>query len=205
MAVFPIKPHVPFYVYSRDVWEELPRISRITTYRGEDKNVAVMNFFLKNYLINRESYDLQLYELRYRNIWSESGKNVFARYESFMDASNPYGPYQQYSNKQTRSVNVITIEHDDRPQPSGYERARLIFEATLSSVVTGQEISTSRWQADIVYKYSDFDVDQSLDEHVWIAERLGFTSGKLRPRGEKRKVTPMTFRVYDYNVKELLE
>ncbi len=86
LNVFPIMPQVPFITYTDNVYEDMPRIVRITTESGEDKNVAVMKFLIKSYVTNRESYDLTRFEWRYRNIWSQSSDTVFDKYKESMDA-----------------------------------------------------------------------------------------------------------------------
>ncbi len=202
MGVFPISPIVPFVVYSDNVWEEAPRISRIAKSKGEDKNVAVMKFMLENYVTNRESYDLKLYELRYRNIWSQSTPGVFDQYKALMDAANPYGPYRLYTNRAKRVINITYMDFDRGPQ---YSVARVIYTASVVSLADNQELSHSKWEADLTYDYTNFSVDQSLDQSVWVARFFGLTGDRLKASGEKRKVVPMTFTVYRYQVKELVE
>ena len=199
-GVFPISPRIPFFVYSNNVWEDLPSINRIAESKGQDKNEAVMKFLVKNYVINRESYDLKWYELRYRNIWSESTKPVFDRYAVTMDAANPYGPYQLYSNKSKR---LVTVDSVDYSHDSAVFHSHVIYQASVQSLINGQITSHSRWQADLTYNYSNFSVDQSLGQDVWIARFFGLTGTTLKASGEKRKVIPMKFTVTDYRVKEL--
>lgn len=202
MGVFPISPRIPFFAYSDNVWEDLPSINRIAEGGHENKNEAVMKFLLKNYVINRESYDLKLYELRYRNIWSQSSKPVFNRYSVTMDAGNPYGPYQLYSNKSRR---VVTVDSVDYSYDRNVFQAHVIYQASVLALATGLPTSHSRWQADVTYSYTDFSVDQSLGQDVWIARFFGLTGTTLKASGEKRKVVPMKFTVTDYRVKELPE
>lgn len=201
-GVFPISPMVPFTVYSDNIWDDLPRINRIAENKLEDKNVAVMKFLLRTYVENRESYDLKLYEFRYRNIWNHSSKGVFERYKELMDASNPYGPYRLYANKERRIITIRSLDYERGEEESF---ARIRFYASVVSLTTGKVVSQSSQEALIRYKYTDFSVDQSLDQSVWAARFFGLTGGGLRDSGERRKVVPMTFLVLDYQVKELLE
>jgi type IV secretion system protein VirB8 len=201
-GVFPIVVPVPFITYSNNVWEDLPRIRRLSTDAKEDKNVAVMKFFIASYVENRESYDLSQFELRYRNIWSQSTKEVFDEYKNQIDASNPYSFYRQFTNVSKRVIDVDSLEFERTPTIS---KAHVIFEARVISLATGEEISHSKWRADYSYKYTNFSVDQSLDSNNSVARFFGLTGSALKASGEKRKVIPMTFVVSDYKVKELLE
>jgi type IV secretory pathway component VirB8 len=202
LEVFPIRVIVPFVTYSSNLWEEIPRIQRITNEESEDKNVSVMKFLLTSYVKSRESYDLPLFELRYRSVWSQSTKDVFDDYKKQIDASNPYSYYQLYTNRSRRIIEIDSLD---------YERAKdefvahVTFEAVVISLSNNEEASHSRWRADVTYKYTNFVVDQSLDATSGVARFFGLTGDSLRASGEKRKVVPMTFIVSDYKVKELLE
>jgi type IV secretory pathway component VirB8 len=202
LGVFPIIVPVPLISYSHNIWEEIPRIQRITTDELEDKNVSVMKWFIKSYVESRESYDLPFFELRYRNVWSQSTREVFDDYKRQIDPSNPYGFYRQYMNRSRRTVNVISLDFDRGRTTS---QAHVTFEAHVISLSNGQEIEHSRWRADFSYKYTDFFVDQSLESNNSLARFFGLTGSSLKVSGEKRKVVPMTFIVSDYKVKELLE
>ena len=56
-----------------------------------------------------------------------------------------------------------------------------------------------------MYKYTDFSVDQALDQHSGVAHFFGLTGNTVAASGDEHKVVPMTFVVSDYQVKELLE
>ena len=202
LGVFPIVVPVPFITYSNNIWEEIPRIQRISQDSLEDKNVAVMKFFIRSYVENRESYDLPFFELRYRNIWSQSTKQVFEEYKKLIDASNPYSFYRQFTNRSRRIVDVLRMDFD---RGSSASVAHVTFEAHIMSLIDGQEIGHSLWRADFNYKYTDFFVDQSLETNNPIARFFGLTGSSLKDSGERRKIIPMTFIVSDYKVKELLE
>jgi type IV secretory pathway component VirB8 len=202
LEVFPIRVIVPFVTYSNNLWEEIPRIQRITTDTSEDKNVAVMKFLIANYVKNRESYDLPQFELRYRNIWSQSTKEVFDEYKKQIDAANPYSLYQLHTNRARRSIDIDSLEYDRNKDEFV---AHVNFEASVISLSNNEETGHSRWRADLSYKYTNFVVDQSLDSRSSVARFFGLTGDSLRASGEKRKVVPMTFIVSDYKVKELLE
>jgi type IV secretory pathway component VirB8 len=202
LGVFPIVVPVPFITYSNNIWEDIPHIRRIATDETENKNSAVMQFLIASYVENRESYDLPLFELRYRNIWSQSTKNVFEEYKRQIDATNPYSFYRLYTNRSRRVVDILSLDFD---RSGDLSQAHVTFEATVISLADGQEIGHSKWRADFTYKYTNFAVDQSLESVSKVARFFGLTGDSLKASGEKRKVVPMTFIVSDYKVKELLE
>lgn len=202
-GVFPLTVKVPFLVYSEDAWVDLPIAKKITQDPYEDKNDAVMRFMLEDYVVNRESYDLDHYELRYRNIASESTRGVFDKYKANMDATNLYSPYRIYTNRFKRVVNLLTYNVN---KDAGHDSTvRITFYATVVNVFDGQEVKRSKYQVDMRYHYDPFKIDQRLDSYVWIANFLGLTEEGIKASGEKRKVTPMRFIVSDYQVKEMLE
>ena len=51
----------------------------------------------------------QKFELRYRNIWSQSTKNVFEEYKKQIDATNPYSFYRIFTNQSKRTINVLSL------------------------------------------------------------------------------------------------
>lgn len=201
--VFPIRVPVPFITYTNNIWEDIPHIKRIALTPSEDKNIAVMKFLVRSYVENRESYDLPLFELRYRNIWSQSSKDVFDEYKRQIDATNPYSFYQLYTNRSRRMIDVDALDYDTGK--NGEFQAHVTFGASIVALTNNEETSRSRWRADITFKYTRFSVDQSLDSNNAVARFFGLTGDSLRASGEKRKVVPMTFIVSDYKVKELLE
>lgn len=201
LSIFPLNVQVPFLTYSEDAWADLPIAKRLSE-PLEDKNFAVMRHLVKTYIVNRESYDIENYELRYRSTASQSTKSVFDKYKENMDATNLYSPYRIYTNRFKRNITVASTSF----QSTGKDAvARVIFYASVVNVFDGREAKRAKFQADMNFQYSNFDVDQSLDENVWIARLLGLTGQSIKASGDKRKITPMKFVVSGYEVRELLE
>lgn len=202
LSIFPLNVKVPFLTYSEDAWADLPIAKKLVVDPLEDKNFAVMRHLVKTYVVNRESYDIENYELRYRSTGTQSTKSVFEKYKENMDATNLYSPYRIYTNRFKRNITII----DTAFQSMGKDAAaRVVFYASVVNVHDGREAKRAKFQADINFQYSNFDVDQSLDENVWIARLLGLTGQSIKASGDKRKITPMKFVVSGYEVRELLE
>jgi type IV secretory pathway component VirB8 len=203
IGIFPIHTRVPFVVYSKDIWADLPRIKPIVVAKVRDKNLTMMQFLLESYVASRESYDLPNYELRYRNVWSQSTTDVFRRYRELMDAQNIYGPYHLYTDRAKRVVHPVAVTYD---HDAGIEHAHVVFTASVLTLAENREESRTKWQADISYHYTPFVVDQGIDaRHWWLAHVFGLTGDAPKVSDESAKVMPMTFLVSDYQVKELLE
>jgi len=201
-GVFPVVVPAPFITMSDDYINDLPHIRRLALSEYEDKNVAVMRFLIASYVMNRESWDIPSYEMRYRNIASQSADSVFQDYEKLTDISNPYSFYRLYTNQYKRVIDIESLAIDN-----GHEStmAHIVFTALLVPVDNTQPVSRSRWQANMQFKYTDFSVDQSLDIRNRVARFFGLTGDALKDSRERRKVVPMKFVVSDYKVKELLE
>lgn len=202
LSIFPLNVKIPFLTYSKDAWEDMPIARKLVEGPLEDKNFAVMRHLIHSYVINRESYDIDNYELRYRNIASQSTNNVFDKYKENMDAANLYSPYRIYTNRFKRNISIAATNFQSIGKDS---TARIIFYASVVSVFDGRETKRAKFQADINFQYANFSVDQSLDENVWIARFLGLTGEAIKASGDSRKVTPMKFIVSGYEVRELLE
>ncbi|HEU5047223.1 MAG TPA: VirB8/TrbF family protein [Rickettsiales bacterium] len=201
-GIFPLSPRVPFPLYSQDVFNNIANIKRLASSSTEDRNAVVMKYMLSSYVANRESYDLKQYELRYRNIWSESTPAVFKEYSYSVSASNPLSYYRQYADLAKRTVQIQSIAYDQGPQPS---HARIVFDALVVSTVNGKEVRHTKWEADITYQYKGFKVSQALRTKNAMASFFGLTGKALKGSGEEQDVTPMSFIVSDYQLKELLE
>ncbi len=205
MGIFPLSVKVPFLTYSEDAWVDQPTGVMIAKSPLEGKNDAVLRYLLESYVTNREAYDLDRYELRYRNIASQSTSGVFDKYKESMDASNLYSPYRIYTNRFKRSIKIVPEESRNERNAGKDSHAHVVFFASVVNLFDGQEVKHSKFQVDIDYQYANFEIDQSLESYVWIARLLHLTGETIKASGEKRKVVPMKFVVSGYNVREMLE
>jgi|GEM_PF-974281 len=202
-GIFPLEKKVPFTVISENALEEVPSINRLTKDASENKNFAVMRYLLKNYVINRESYDLGLYELRYRNIWSQSSESVFNAYKNQIDANNPYSNYHQLTNLAKKNITILEpVIIEETPEGT---HARITFVTSVISTVTMEEIAHGRMQADLTFQYEPFKVDQRLSTKNYTALFFRLTENSLRDDNEKSRFTPMNLTVTGYQSKEILE
>lgn len=201
-GIFPLNKPIPFTIYSNSVLDDVTRIRRLAESNKEDRNVALMKYLLTSYVINRESYSLDKYELRYRNIWSNSTAQVFDNYKQAVSVTNTQSPYRQYTNLARRLITVDSITYETGPLTS---HATVIFSSSVVSIVTNKEIRHTKWKTDITYKYTNFAISQKLASKSSVAEFFGLTESAVKGSGEKQEITPMSFIVSDYQLKELLE
>ncbi len=202
IRISPLRPRIPFPVYVDDVWDNIPRIKRLAASPEEDRNIAVMKYMLGDYVTTREAYNLPQYESRYRHIWNYSTPQVFDIYKREIDAVNPLSPYHQYTDLANRVIDIDSIEFERGTEIS---HAKVIYEASVVSVVTKKTVQHTKWRADITYTYTDFKFSEPGDAQNHDPKFLGLTEGDTKGSGEGKEFVPMTFIVSDYQRKELLE
>lgn len=170
VALFPLAPVVPFTITSKNVFRDLPLIRHLAV-SGEDANVALMRYFAANYVIRRESYNVDALGRDYNNTRQHSSDTVFSSYQQVMDPQNPASPVARYERHTVRDVAVLHTELNTAATPF---TARVEF---LAVERRGKEERRSRWTSDLTFRYSNIVLDQATS-----------------------KVTPMQFEVTGYSV-----
>lgn len=204
ISVFPLAPAIPFVVKSDDVFEEVPRMERLAV-QGSDRNMAVAQYLIKNYILRRESYvyDPAALERNYNNVRSQSSQKVLDEYRSGFDAKNPGSPFNLYANHTRRRVDLTGLSIEKQSQDT--YRARATFTERLEGK---RKTVTPEWFADITFNYTYYEVEQdikdlSLFNFFSIALDVYFNHDKYHEK-KKFKVTPMTFVVNQYSTQPKL-
>lgn len=185
----PLSRTVPYTIYSEDIAEELPVISALRSFPGEDINLAIARFLLSNYVTERESYryDVVRLEWQFNRVRSTSGDREFQRYQRFINPENPGSPFTKYGRNAVRSVNIYDIQMDLESNP---QKATLYFTTT---VVRGKERQQNNWVANITFRFPKLTVDQNTNEVL-----------QLNPEKNSFDVAEqIDFRVGQYNVQEI--
>ena len=172
-ALYPLQTSVPFAFSADNLVEELPRITSLLSYKGEDPSEALLNFMVKNYVSFREGYDIDTFDRNSNGIKSQSSPEVFDVYQRQVDTANPESPLALYQRHSKRKITILSTKrlYD---QDFGME---VTFEAAVESKT---DIKKTLWQANIAFNYSGVALDQKTE-----------------------KVKPVTFTVTDYRVKRL--
>ena len=192
ILLLPIVPTEPLLFNMQNVTRDIPIITPLRKSPYEPVNQALQEFFLKEYVVRRENYSFEKIQAAFRFLRRYSDDNVMNVYRRYIDPNSPRSPINRYEKKATRDV-VITaisikradgIEGDDYLQDRSYV-ADVLFEAR---VISSAKIEISHWKAQVVFDYTQLKMMQPEDQ----------VKGKL-------KVTPMAFKVTDYNVVEVAE
>ncbi|MDG1286068.1 MAG: VirB8/TrbF family protein [Rickettsiales bacterium] len=189
LSMLPLSRTVPYTIYSDDLAEELPIISKLRSKPAEDINVAVARFLLSNYLKEREAfrYDVTKLEWQFNRIRSTSGEKEFQRYQRFINPENPSSPFNKYGRSATRTVSIYDIRMDLASYPS---RATLYF---TTNVARGKQQQQNNWVTNITFRFPKLTVDQNTNEVLqWN------TAKETYELAEK-----IDFRVGQYNVQEV--
>lgn len=169
--LLPLNPSVPFTIMSKNGLGEVPKIIGLAE-PGEAENPALMRYFISNYVMLREGYDVEKLQLNVNTVKSQSAPDLYASYRNFMNPANPKSPITRYERHTRRDIKIAdtTVRTLKKPMT-----ATVVFDAIERSGSTQRKI---RYQADITFRYSDLTVDQ-----------------------ETYAVSPMGFQVTAYNVK----
>jgi type IV secretory pathway component VirB8 len=195
ISIFPIAPSVPFVTMTYDVINDVPSMRRIRSSLDEDRNQAILRYYLTDYITRRESYayDPSMLERNFYNIRSASTPDVFKAYRAWYDASNPASPFNLYGSQATRKIAIARMNVSNG-------HANVIFTETVTTV---SGTTARQWVADIVFKYTPYSVEQDIEElsmfnFFGIALDVYQHPEKYRQKGSFN-ITPMTFMVTAYS------
>lgn len=187
ISLFMLLPIVETKAMIVRVPQSLDRVARVQPLMKnprDDANQAVMDWFVKNFVEVRESYDIDRQERFNVRVWVLSSPKVYSEYAGFYKGDQ--SPTQRYERHTKRLVNVKNIKvletlsqgHiDNSPAETIDVNAKVEFEA---SEMSSREERKSAWVADITFRFSKIHVDQITGE-----------------------LTPMEFKVTRYESKQL--
>lgn len=146
-SLYPLTRVLPFIYASNDVVEDVPRIIRLKQNKFQSPSEAVLFFLAGNFVKQYEEYDIALIERNLNGLRQSSSPELFARYQIYMQPTNPASPVVQYQRHSTRSVNIISVNNvpGDKPQ------LEIVYDAT---VVRSTTQKTTRYIAQLRYQYS---------------------------------------------------
>jgi type IV secretion system protein VirB8 len=151
-GLYPLKRAVPFIVSSTNIAEDFPNIHTLTAQKNEDPSGAVLRFVIKNYVLLRESYDINTFDRNTNGIKSQSSEQVFAEYQRLTSPTNPESPIALYQRHSRRVVTVLSTR----------QLNETTIEATFEATVIGKtDVKKSAWQANITFNYSGIALDES--------------------------------------------
>ena len=160
LGLFPLTNETPIAIYRANIDNTTARMVSLAR-DGGDVNAPLRKYFVSDYVLTRERYVPQLLEQHVRHIKHLSSPAVYKAYRKYIAVSNPKSPVVQYERHTVRNVAVRTIRitpadksDDDRGH---YYNATVEFEAVTVSI---DENNTSRWVAELEFRYLDLEVNQ---------------------------------------------
>jgi type IV secretion system protein VirB8 len=159
IAVLALLPLVerPGILVSNDRMDEVAMNLRPMHRVGEPLDANVRNFYLRQYVVMRESYDKANYPRDYVFVRAHSDEPTFADYASFFAPTNPKSPLVTLGEYGFRIARVQSVEVNTQVEPK-IANVRFSTETTRPDGVTTEE-----WTATIGFYYSAFEVRSVLD------------------------------------------
>lgn len=151
-SLYPLNNAVPYVFYPNDTFEDIPHMKGLQAYKGEDPGEGVLRYIVRNYILLRENYNVEKFDMYVDGVRNQSTPEVMADFHALIDPRNPESPVVQYQRHSKREVAIVSFRrlYD---QEYGME---VEYEAT----VTGKgEIRKSRWKANIAFQYSGVTLD----------------------------------------------
>lgn len=152
-GIYPLQKSLPFIVAAEDLVEDVPRITSLLNDKGDDANLALMKFYLSNYITIREEYSIDKLDRNVNGVKSQSSPEVFVKFQNIINPSNPQSPIKIFQRHSIRKISVLAI--NIQSVDDTYE-AEVLFEAKVEGKAAAKK---SRWQANISFNYSGIGLD----------------------------------------------
>lgn len=166
-SMSPLKRVVPYTIYTQDMSNEFSVLTSLKEEPGEDINLSIVRFLIKNYISVREdySYDVTKLEWQYNRVQAVSDAEEFARYRVFVNPENLSSPLNRYGRTHLREANIynLSIDLDD-----DVKMATAYFTTYLRSE---EGLEQNNWVAKITFSFPELTVDPESNEVLqWNAE-----------------------------------
>lgn len=167
-----------------DSLDRVARVEQMTSNHQQDPNVTVMNWFIKDFIRVRESYDINKQQSYFMRMYVLSAPRVYSDYENlYKGAASPTVRYERHTSRKIdiNSIRILDIDTVEAATGSAAEvvdvKAQVRY--TASEIMPSEE-RNSAWLADISFRFSKIHVDQVTGS-----------------------ITPMEFKVTGYESKQL--
>lgn len=153
-SVFPLQKGIAFPYFPIDVVEDYPVIKKLKKHKDEDHDVATMRFLVENYVVARETYDVEQLQRYINSIRQLSSPEIFQAYRNSISPQNPDSPISKYQRHTTRQIRVLRSRVISSPMLGASVPtyvSEVTFESRLSS---GSQDSVARYIAEVTYSYN---------------------------------------------------
>ncbi len=153
-GLLPLQTPVPFIISTHNLVDDKPSIKSLLAYKGEDPSKALLRFIVQNYVVVREGYNIDTFDLNVNSVKSQSSENVFNEFQRAIDPHNADSPITLYQRHSKRRITVIS----SRLMGKEGDEMEIAYEALVESKT---ELKKSRWQANISFNYSGIALDEN--------------------------------------------
>lgn len=150
--------------------------------RFQATNYAYLKYFVSEYVIKRESYNIGSLEPDILRVRAQSTPEAFTEYRKYLEPSNPNSPIARFERYGKRSIVInksVFVPNDFDAEKIIPAQATIFFTAT-SRDRTGEEVK--KMKATIDFDYVPLKVNQ-----------------------ENYEITPMEFKVKGYKVEPVMD
>ena len=148
-GLYPLEIAIPLIYNTRDLYEDVPHIKPLQANRNEDASEVLLRFLVKNYVVQREEYDISTFDRDVNGVKSQTSDEAFAEFQKFIDPHNPESPIKVYQRHSSRKITILSTRRLD----GGME---ILFEALVDNRT---DVKKSHWRANISFQYSGIELD----------------------------------------------
>lgn len=150
--LLPIKQPVSYGISTENQNSTTDENATIIQMNDSDTHITPAHFIatnlLRNYIINRESYNYEKLSKQFLHIKNSSTRMIFKKFYDYMNINNPDSPvmrYQKYA-KRNIVINDISFISDSN--------AKIRF-TSIATDTNGKIFENLKWQANITFDMSD--------------------------------------------------
>lgn len=156
--ILPVSSEFPFFVRNNDTINKIPKMIKLRKSNDETQDFALMRFYVSQYVIYRETYAQDTFDLSQKFIANYSDQANFENYKQLMDLNNPASPRLLFSDAWTRrSITIDEVLINEKVSPT---QAVVQFHSLVRGGQTNDSIAYS---ANIRFLYSPLQVVPELD------------------------------------------
>ena len=152
-GLYPLQTAVPLTYFTRDLYEDIPHIKSLQSYKNEDPSESLLRFLVKNYVMQREEYDISTFDRDVNGVKSQTSESAFAEFQRFIDPHNPESPITVYQRHSKRKIAILST----RRVEGGME---VLIEASVDSRT---DVKKSHWRVNMSFNYSGVELDDKSD------------------------------------------
>ena len=180
-SLLPVTTRVPITIYADARGDAvIPRLVKLRGIKG-DLNQAMVRFFIKQYVVSRESYSNNGFLRSIAFVRAQSGDAAYQSYQKLMDMDNPSSPIKIMGSVGKRRITVTGINLDHQGTAGS---AVVQFTDEVSN---GETVKNSRWTAKLEYQYT---------------EMVAQASANRKSPQEPLEIKDPTFQVVSYGVEK---